>query len=176
MAWIMKNSGGMQIERRDEPYLNDALKQRLESEVMPHYPEDHRRAAALPVMHVIQEEHGYLPMQAIEEAADFLNVSAAELLDTVSFYEEFWTQPHGKYVIWVCQSLSCEILGSNTLTERIADKLGIEPGETTEDGKFTLMHVECLGSCGTAPCALVNEKLHENINIDNFEQVLDSLE
>ncbi len=59
---------------------------------------------------------------------------------------------------------------------RIADKLGIEPGETTEDGKFTLMHVECLGSCGTAPCALVNEKLHENITIENFEQVLDSLD
>jgi len=69
MAWITKNSAGMQIERRAEPYLTDELKKELERDVMPRYPEDHRRAAALPVMHAIQEEHGWLPMQAIEEAA-----------------------------------------------------------------------------------------------------------
>ena len=174
MAWITKNSAGIEIDRRDAPWLDDELKTTLERDVLPRYP--NKRAASLPTLHAIQDKHGYLPYQALEEAAAFLEIATAELLDTATFYEEYFLQPHGKYVIWVCQSLSCEILGSNNLTDRIADKLGIAPGQTTPDGKFTLMHVECLGSCGTAPCALVNEKLHENITIDNFERVLDSLE
>ena len=174
MAWITKNSAGTQIERRAEPYLDEAMKQRLEREVVVRYPQ--RRAAALPVLHALQEKYGYLPYQALEEAAEFLAVSPAQLLDTVTFYEEFWLKPHGKYVIWICQSLSCELLGEPSLTQRISAKLGVAVGETTRDGKFTLMKVECLGSCGTAPCALVNEKLHENLTVENFERILDSLE
>lgn len=174
MAWITKNSAGTQIDRRDQPYLTDELKQKLEAEVLTRYPT--RRAATLPVLHALQEAHGWLPYQAIEEAAAFLGVEASETLDTATFYEEYWLKPHGKYVIWLCQSLSCELMGEGSLTDRVKKKLGIDVGETTEDGKFTLMKVECLGSCGTAPCALVNEKLHENLTIENFEQVLDSLE
>lgn len=174
MSWITKNSAGTKVERRSEPYLTEQLKAKLEKEIVPRYPS--RRAATLPVLHALQEEHGWLPYQAVEEAAAFLGDEAAQTLDTATFYEEFWLKPKGKYVIWICQSLSCEILGEPTLTQRIKAKLGIDVGETTDDGKFTLMKVECLGACGTAPCALVNEKLHENINVNNFEQILDSLE
>lgn len=174
MAWITKNSAETQIDRRDQPWLDDELKAMLEKDVLVRFP--NKRAAALPTLHAIQDKHGYLPYQAIEEAADFLEIAAAELLDTVTFYEEYWLKPHGKYVIWVCQSLSCEIMGEPTLTDRLTEKLGIAVGETTDDGRFTLMKVECLGSCGTAPCALVNHKLHENITPQNFEQVLDALE
>lgn len=175
MAWITKNSAGATIPRRSEPYLDEAMKQRLEQEVVSRYPS--RRAATLPVLHALQEKHGYLPHQAIEEAAAFLGVPASETLDTASFYDQFSVdKPRGRYVIWICQSLSCEILGEPTLTDRLRDKLGIEVGETTPDGKFTLMKAECVGSCGTAPCALVNEKLHENLTPENFEKILDSLE
>jgi len=174
MAWIAKNSATMQIERRDEPYLTLALKKQLEEEALPRYAT--QRAATMSALHLVQDTHGWLPHQAIEEIADFLGLTASEVLDTATFYEEYWLKPHGKYVIWVCQSLSCELMGQPTLLEKIKDHLGIEVGETTDDGRFTLMSVECLGSCGTAPCALVDHKLHENINVDNFQKVLDSLE
>jgi len=174
MAWIAKNSATMQIDRRDEPYLTDALKKQLQDEVLPRY--DTRMAATMPALHLVQDTHGWLPHQAIEEVADFLGLTASQVLDTATFYEEYWLKPHGKYVIWVCQSLSCEIMGQPTLLEKIKTHLGIEVGETTDDGKFTLIDVECLGSCGTAPCALVNHKLHENITADNFQSVLDALE
>lgn len=172
MAWITKNSAAP-IERRNEPYISDELKRKLSDEVLTRYPT--KRAATLPVLHAVQEEHGWLPPQAIEEVAALLEVSPAETLDTATFYEEYWLQPKGKYVVWVCQSLSCELLGHEALVDRLREKLGIEVGETTPDGKFTLMHVECLGSCGTAPCALVNEKLHENLTVDNVDQIIDSL-
>ncbi len=174
MAWIAKNSGTMQVDRRDEPYLTDELKQQLESDVVPRY--DTRMAATMPALHLVQDTHGWLPHQAIEEIAEFLGLTASQVLDTATFYEEYWLKPHGKYVIWVCQSLSCELMGQPTLLSKIKDHLGIEVGETTDDGKFTLMGVECLGSCGSAPVALVDHKLHENINADNFQQVLDALE
>ncbi|MDP7348859.1 MAG: NAD(P)H-dependent oxidoreductase subunit E, partial [Phycisphaeraceae bacterium] len=149
MAWIMKNSAAMAIDRRDEPYLTDRMKAELEADVLPRYPT--RQAATLPVLHAVQHEHNYLPYQAVEEAAAFLGVSASEMLDTATFYEEYWLTPKGKYLIMVCQSISCELMNHGQLLEMIQDKLGIGPGETTDDGKFTLMTAECLGSCGTAP-------------------------
>lgn len=174
MAWIVKNSAEMKIERREEPYLDQAFCEHLEEKYLGRYPK--RQAASLPVLHEIQERYGYLPYQAIEEAAEFLEISAPELLDTASFYEEYFLEPKGKYVIWVCQSLSCEIMGEPSLTEKIKQKLGIDIDETTDDGKFTLKKAECLGSCGTAPVCLVNEDLHENVEWEKLEKMLDSLE
>lgn len=174
MAWIMKNSATMQVDRRDEPYLNETLKKHLEKDVLTRFPT--KQAATLPALHAVQEEYGWLPYQAIEEIADLLELSPSQVLDTATFYDEFWLHPKGKYVVWVCQSISCELMGQIALRDAIGRKLDVEPGQTTEDGKFTLMNVECLGSCGTAPCALVNEILYENLTIDNFEKVLDALE
>ena len=174
MAWITKNSAGTQIERREAPYLDDALAATLEAEVISRFPD--RQAATLPVLHAIQDKHTWLPLQAIEEAAKFLGLSPAQVLDTASFYEEFWLQPKGRYVIWVCQSISCELMGHTGLLQRISEKLGIGVGETTDDGKITLMSVECLGSCGTAPCALVNHELHEQLTPDNLAAILDALD
>lgn len=173
MAWITKNSGTMQIERRDEPYLTAQMKEHLERDVLPRYPT--KRAATLPALHEVQHAHGWIPPQAIEEIAEFLGLQASEVLDTATFYEEFFLQPRGKYTVWVCQSISCELMGNVPLLRKIEEKLGIEAGQTTPDGRITLMTVECLGSCGTAPCALVDEKLHENITYENFERVLDEL-
>ena len=174
MAWITKNSATEKISRRSEPYLTEAMKDRLEAKVLVRYPT--RQAATLPVLHAVQHEVGWLPAQALEEVADFLELDAAVVLDTATFYEEFWLEPKGKYVFWVCQSISRELMGESTITQCLKDKLGIEPGETTEDGRFTLMKVECLGSCGTAPCALVNEVLHENLTTDNIDQIIAELD
>lgn len=174
MAWIMKNSAGTQIDRRDEPYLSDEMKAELEAEVLPRYPQ--KLAASLPCLHAVQEAHGFITYQAIEEIAAFLDTDAAIVLDTATFYEEFFLQPKGKYVIWVCESIACELMNHDALLDRLREKLGIEVGETTEDGRFTLMAAQCLGSCGTAPVALVNERLHENLTAENLERILDGLE
>ncbi|MEX0777712.1 MAG: NADH-quinone oxidoreductase subunit NuoE [Phycisphaeraceae bacterium] len=173
MAWLMKNSGGMNIERRPEAYLDDALKAELEKTVLPHYPT--RRAATLPVLHAVQDKHGWLPYQALEEVAEFLGLSPSEVCDTASFYEMFHLRPVGRHIIWVCQSISCELRGEHDIVTKIQEKLGIETGETTLDGKFTLMHAECLGSCGSAPCCLVDDKLHEDLTVENIDRILDSV-
>jgi len=174
MAWITKNSGTMKIDRRDEPYLSAAIKADFETRVLPRYPT--KQAATIPLLHAIQDVHNWLPYQAIEEAADFLGLPPSVVLDTATFYEEFFLQPRGKYTIWVCQSVACEIMGHNKLVDKLTTKLGIAPGETTDDGKYTLMNVECIGACGGAPCALVNHKLHENLTADNVEHILAGLD
>lgn len=173
MAWIVKNSAGTQIDRQAEPYLTQEMKDHFEADIITRYPS--RRAATLPLLHAIQDKYNWLPYQAIEEAAEFLQLTPAQVLDTASFYEMFWLKPKGKYLIMVCQSISCELLGHDRLIEALEHKLGISVGETTADGKFTLMHAECLGSCGTAPCALVNDRLCENLTVENLGQIIDSL-
>ena len=173
MAWIVKNSASMVIERRNEPYLDDQLKATLEAEVMVRYPT--RQAAMLPVLHAIQEKHNWIAEQAIEETAEFLGLTPAQVLDTATFYEQFFLHRKGKYLIMICQSLSCELMGQKLLLQALQQKLGIEPGQTTDNGKFTLVTAECLGACDGAPCALVDEKLHEQLTIENLEQVLNSL-
>ena len=174
MAWIVKNSATIQIDRRDKPYLDAELKAHIEKEILTRYPT--KQAAVLPVLHAIQHKHNWIPHQAIEETAELLDLTASEVLDAASFYEDFWLKPKGKYLIMLCQSISCELLGQVKLLEKIKTKLGIDEGQTTDDGRFTLMTAECLGSCGTAPCALVNEKLYESLTPDNFERLLDELE
>ena len=87
--------------------------------------------------------------EALEELGEFLSLTPAEVLDTASFYEEFWLRPKGKYLLQVCRSLTCEVCGSRTITEHLEQrKLGIEPEQTTADRKFTLVELECLGTCG----------------------------
>ena len=174
MAWIVKNSAGTKIDRREEPYLTEAIREHLRTEVLGRYPT--KRASTLPALHAVQDAYGWIPSQAIEEIAGFLDLAAAEVLDTATFYEEYFLEPKGRNVVWVCQSISCELRGQETLLEQIKEKLGIEPGQTTEDGRFTLKTAECLGSCGTAPCALVNETLHENLTFEDFKRIVDDME
>jgi NADH-quinone oxidoreductase subunit E len=161
MAWIAKDSAAAKADRRAEPYLTDAMKQRLTAQTLPRY--ETTRAALLPVLHTIQHEYGWIPSQAMIEIADFLKVKPAEVLDTASFYEEYWLKPKGKHLIAVCRSVACEFCGQPKVSDAIKQHLGIDIGETTDDGRFTIVEVECLGSCGTAPAALIDETLHENL-------------
>lgn len=173
MAWITKPSGTQKIERRDTPYLTTAMKQRFTREILPRY--ETKQGALLPILHAIQHEHGYLPHQAMMETADFLDLTPADVLDSASFYEEFHLEPVGKCVIGVCQSVACEVCGHEAILDHLRSKLGIDPHETTPDGKFTLLTLECLGSCDTAPVALVDDTLHENLTIEKLDEILDNL-
>jgi NADH-quinone oxidoreductase E subunit len=173
MAWIVENRGSQVVEKRQTPYLTDDMKIDLANTYFPRYP--NRRAVLLPALHAVQHAHGWIPTQAMEEVADFLGLHPAEVMDTATFYEEYWLKPKGKYLIAVCRSLACELCGSSDVTGRLKKKLGIELGETTADGKFTLVEYECLGSCGTAPAALCNDVLHENVTPESLDRLLDTL-
>ena len=172
MAWITKDRRAQQV-KEGESLLTEEMKKHLSEKYLPRYPT--KRAALLPALHHIQHTLGYIPAQALAEVAEFLDITPAEALDTASFYEEYWLKPKGRYLIQVCRSLACEICGSRRLTGHIQAKLGIEVGQTTPDGKFTLVEVECLGSCGTAPAMLINEVLHEDLTTQRLDALLDGL-
>ncbi|HWB53989.1 MAG TPA: NADH-quinone oxidoreductase subunit NuoE [Tepidisphaeraceae bacterium] len=173
MAWIVEDRRQASPKKEASPYLTDQMKARLRDVYFPRYPT--KRAVLLPALHMVQHEYNWIPMEAIQEIAEFLEVAPAEALDTATFYEEYWLKPKGKYLVQVCRSLSCEICGSKQLTEHIRKKLNVEVGETTPDGKFTLVELECLGSCGTAPAVLYNDVLKENVTVQDIDQVLDNL-
>jgi NADH-quinone oxidoreductase subunit E len=173
MAWITENRRTAQIDRRTEPYLTDDIKHMLQTVYFPRYPT--KRAVLLPALHAVQHKYNWIPVQAMEELGEFLELAPAEVMDTATFYEEYWLKPKGQYLVQVCRSLSCEVCQSKELTEHCKQKLGIEVGETTTDGKFTLIELECLGACGDAPVALVNEVLYENLTPAKIDAVLNAL-
>lgn len=141
--------------------------------IIARYPQP--RSAVLPLLYVAQREFGYVPKEAEELVAGLLEVPAADVAGVVSFYTMFHRQPVGKYVVQVCRTLSCAIMGGDGLADHLQKKLGIGPGETTPDGKFTLKWVECLASCGTAPVVQINDDYHENLTHPQLDQLLDSL-
>jgi NADH-quinone oxidoreductase subunit E len=97
------------------------------------------------------------------------------VLDTVSFYEEYHSHPVGKHIIAICQSIACEVCGHQALLDHLRARLGIEPHETTEDGKFTLLALECLGACDGGPCALIDDDRYDNLTIEKLDEILDAL-
>jgi len=171
MAWITKDSAGAKVERRSEPYLTPKLRDELARNVLPRY--ERKQAATLPCLHAIQHEYGWVPPQAMLEIAEFLDLKPSQVIDTASFYEEYWLKPKGKHLVGVCRSIACEFCGQKEVTEACKQKLGIEVGETTDDGQFTLIEMECLGSCGSAPAMLVDDKLHEFVKPDQVAKILD---
>lgn len=172
MPWIAENRRHDRVEA-GQPLLTEAMKALLRERYFPRYPT--RRAVLLPALHLIQHEYGWIPTPALAEIAEFLAIAPAEALDTATFYEEYWLKPKGKYLLQVCRSLSREICGSLQLSRHLQRKLGIEVGQTTPDKRFTLVELECLGACGTAPVMLVNEVLYEDLTADKVDQILQRL-
>jgi NADH-quinone oxidoreductase E subunit len=134
-----------------------------------------KRSAILPLMFIVQRERGYLDPPGVQYLADRLDLRVTDIWEVATFYSMLQTKPVGKYHIQICKTLSCKIMGEGKITERVCNKLGIKPGETTADGKFTISLVECLGSCGTAPMFQLNFDYHENLTPERVDQILDSL-
>ena len=133
------------------------------------------RSAILPLMFIVQRERGYLDPPGVAYLAKRLALRITDIWEVATFYSMINTRPVGKYHIQVCKTLSCKIMGAGNITKHCADKLGIKPGETTSDGRFTLSEVECLGSCGTAPMFQINFDYHENLTLEKVDQILGSL-
>ena len=141
--------------------------------ILSRYPE--KEAAILPALYLAQREFGYVSDEAIVYVAELLGVTPARIEGVATFYTMFNRKPVGKYHVQICRNISCSLLGAEHLIEHISKKLGIRPGETTPDGKFTLSRAECLGSCGTAPVMQVNDDYHENLTEEKIDALLDRL-
>ncbi|MFO0859632.1 MAG: NADH-quinone oxidoreductase subunit NuoE [Phycisphaerales bacterium] len=170
MSWIAKNSAGATVEKRAEPYLTPQMRSHLSQHILPRY--EQKKGALLPCLHEVQHTYGWIPGQAMLEIADFLAIKPAEVIDTASFYEEYWLKRKGKHLVSVCRSIACEFCGQPGITQAVKDALGIDVGETTDDNEFTFIELECLGSCGTAPALLIDETLHENVKPEQVAGLL----
>jgi len=132
------------------------------------------RSAILPLMFIVQRERGgYLDPPGVAYLADRLGVRITDIWEVATFYSMINTEPVGRYHLQICKTLSCKILGANKITEHCSRRLGIRPGETTDDGQFTLSEVECLGSCGTAPMMQIGFDYYENLTAEKVDELLD---
>lgn len=141
--------------------------------IIQRYPE--KQAALLPALHLVQEQEGIIREEAMQYVADYLGIPFGHVLGVVTFYTMFNDKPVGRNHIQVCTNISCQLLGAESLVGYIGKKCGVKPGQTSEDGAFTLSEVECLGSCGTAPMMQINDDYHENLTADKIDSILDSL-
>jgi len=137
------------------------------------YPD--KKSATLSLLHLAQAQEGYISGSVIDTIADLVECHPAIVMDCVSFYSMFFTKPQGRHKIQVCQTLSCSVNGADALVDHVSNKFSIKPGETTDDRRFTLMKVECLGSCGTAPVVQINNDYHEGLTNERFDELLESL-
>jgi len=142
-------------------------------EIVTHFP--NKQAALLPVLRIAEEEFGYLDAAACKEVATHLDLSPAHVLGVVTFYTHYKREWHGKHRIMVCSTLMCALKESGKIVEHIKKKLGIEVGETTPDGLFSLEKVECLASCGTAPSLQINDAHYENLTTEKVDEILGNL-
>ena len=135
-----------------------------------------QRAMLLTALYIAQEQYGYLTNQAIQRVAERMGMTPGRVLETASFYSMFRTQPVGRHVIQICEGLSCHLAGgADELLDYLVDKLEINPGETTQDGVFSLVTVQCLAACGTSPAIRVNDTLYDNLTLDKVDQILDEI-
>jgi len=153
--------------------LSDDARRKIEALKSQH--ETHQ-SALIPALHVAQADQGHVGEETQREVAELLGVTPQQVHAVVSFYTMFYQRPVGRHVLAVCRNISCCLLGGMKLQKQIEDRLGIVEGETTKDGRFTLLTAECLGSCGTAPVIMVNERYHENVTPEVLDRLLTELE
>lgn len=138
------------------------------------YPADRTRSALIPLLMLVQRERGWIDNPGVNFLAKFLKLEVTDVWETATFYSMFNLRPVGRHHIQICKTLSCKIMGEPDITEHICNKLGIHPGETTEDGKFTVTMVECLGSCGTAPMMQIGFDYHEDLTTEKVDSILEN--
>ena len=137
------------------------------------YPPERKRSALIPLLFVVQRERGYIDNPGVNFLAKFLDLMVTDVWETATFYSMLNMRPIGRHHIQICKTLSCKVMGEPEITDHICNKLGIHPGETTEDGKFTVSLVECLGSCGTAPMMQIGFDYHEDLTAEKVDKILE---
>ena len=148
----------------------DAANERTAREILTRYPKP--KSAVIPLLHLAQEQEGWVTPDAMTEIAELTGTTAAEVLGTASFYEMFKFHPVGKYVVNVCTNVSCQLLGGEELLNHVESTLGVRAGGTTDDGLFTVEDVECVAACTEAPCFTVNYRYFHRADVDILNEVV----
>ena len=141
--------------------------------ILTRYP--NKESALLPTLHLAQKEFGHFSVERMDAIAELLGLPKVRVYRVVSFYTMYQRREVGKYLLQVCTNVSCSLLGADRLVDHLKRKLGIEVGETTADGLFTLIEVECLGACGNAPVVMVNDDYYEDMTLEKIDALLDQL-
>ena len=149
--------------------LSDAERREIEHE-LPHYAT--RQAVCIDAMKIVQRHRGWVSDEALKDIGDLLGMSQAELDGVASFYNLIFRRPVGRHVIYVCDSVSCWIMGSDRQFRHLTERLGAAPGETTSDGRFTLLPIVCLGACEQAPVMMIDDDLHAEIEPAKIDRLL----
>jgi len=139
------------------------------------YPDEMKTSLVLPLLHCLQAAKGHLGPADAATVAAYIGTPVMPVLEALSWYTMFHKQPVGRHVVKVCRNISCALRGSQQLIEHVQSTLGLKPGETSADGRFTLLTVECLASCGTAPAMQINDTYHENLDAAKVDAILRSL-
>jgi len=155
-----------------EVRFDDEMEARIAS-MLEHYPT--RQAALLPVLWLAQERWGWISPGITRAIGERLELAPAFIEGVTTFYTMYLRQPPGKYVLQVCTTLACQLCGASGLVEHLKSKLGIDFGETTTDGRFTLIDVQCLGACGEAPIIQVNNDFYTDLTVEKLDRLLDEL-
>ena len=166
---------GRKLAEEGEPFTYTPENQKKFDENVKRYPADQRKSAILYALYLVQQQQGYITGEGMRHVAQQIGCSSADVEDVVSFYTMFYTKPVGTYVVNVCRTLSCALLGAERVTEELSAKLGIKPGQTTSDGMFTLIEVECLGACDRAPVVMVNDDWHERLAPEECSKFVDDI-
>lgn len=142
-------------------------------EIVARYPEGRQKSALIPVLHLAQEQHGWLSAETMDHVASLLKIEPIEVYEVATFYSMFHLEKPGKYVFEVCQTGPCMLRGSDRIIDYIGKKLGIKPGETSADGLVTLKPVECLGACGYAPMMQLGKHYREHLTEQRIDEIIE---
>lgn len=144
------------------------------AEIVSRYPEGKQKSALLPILHLVQEEYGWVSVDAMDKVAAFLSIQPIEVYEVASFYTMYFLQPKGKYNLEVCRTGPCCLVGAERIMKYIEDKLGVKEGEVTEDGLFSWRGVECSAACGAGPVLQIGPSYtyYENLTEDKVDQLI----
>ncbi len=154
------------------PEFSENIQKKIK-EIVARYPQ--KEAAILPVLHIAQQEFGYISPDEEKQVAKILGIKPIRVREVATFYTMLNREPVGKYHVQVCSNLTCSLLGAEKLIDYLKQKLGIEPGKISNDKKFSLSLVECLGACEQAPCMMINFDYHGNLDKKKIDKILDDL-
>lgn len=132
------------------------------------------QSSLLPALYVVQREHGWLSPGAVAAVGDILNIPRATVKGVSTFYSMFRHKPMGRHLIQLCTNVACMIMGAERLVDILKTRYGLEPNSTTDDGRFSLVVMECIGACGTAPAMLVDTDFHDNLTEDRIADILEN--
>ena len=153
---------------------NECVKEKVKAEtkeILDKYPKE--KDQLIMILNDVQEKYGYIPKQAQIVISEELSIPMAEIYGVITFYSRFTLEPKGKYNISICLGTACFVKGSQSILDRAKERLKIEPGQVTPDGKFSIDDVRCVGACGLAPVFMINDEVYGNATVKKFDEILD---